>query len=127
MADFAAGLINILVSTVVIEVGINVKNATFMIIENAERFGLAQLHQLRGRVGRGSSESYCFLITNRGSELAAERSDILCTTNDGFEIAEKDLELRGPGEIFGTRQHGLPNLILSDIVKHQDVLRKAAA
>lgn len=127
MADFAAGLINILVSTVVIEVGINVKNATFMIIENAERFGLAQLHQLRGRVGRGSSESYCFLITNRGSELAAERADILCTTNDGFEIAEKDLELRGPGEIFGTRQHGLPNLILSDIVKHQDVLRKAAA
>ncbi len=125
MSDFFFCLIDVLVSTVVIEVGINVPNATVMIIENAERFGLAQLHQLRGRVGRGSEESYCFLISDSENEIAMKRAEIMCKTNDGFEIAEEDLELRGPGEIFGTKQHGIPELILSDLIKHIDVLEKA--
>lgn len=126
MSDFEAGRIQLLVSTVVIEVGINVANATVMIIENAERFGLAQLHQLRGRVGRGSDESYCYLIFCGDSEKGRERMEVMCRTTDGFEIAEKDLELRGPGDIFGTRQHGLPQLSLSDLVRHGDVLEKAS-
>ena len=125
MQDFSEGLVDVLVSTVVIEVGINVPNASVMIIENAERFGLAQLHQLRGRVGRGSEESFCFLISDSDSEVAVKRQEIMCSTNDGFEIAERDMELRGPGEIFGTKQHGIPELILSDLVKHIDVLEKA--
>ncbi len=125
MTSFAAGEIQVLVSTVVIEVGINVPNATVMVIENSERFGLAQLHQLRGRVGRGSRQSYCFLISQSESEVAKERNGIMCRTNDGFEIAEADLKLRGPGEIFGTRQHGLPELHISDLVRHGDVLEKA--
>ncbi len=125
MASFAAGETSVLVSTVVIEVGINVPNATVMVIENSERFGLAQLHQLRGRVGRGSDQSYCFLISQSQSQLSKERNEIMCRTNDGFEIAEADLKLRGPGEIFGTRQHGLPELHISDLVRHGDVLEKA--
>lgn len=125
MASFAAGETKALVSTVVIEVGINVPNATVMVIENSERFGLAQLHQLRGRVGRGSDQSYCFLISQSESQLSKERNEIMCRTNDGFEIAEADLKLRGPGEIFGTRQHGLPELHISDLVRHGDVLEKA--
>ena len=125
MQDFSEGLIDVLVSTVVIEVGINVPNATVMIIENSERFGLAQLHQLRGRVGRGSEESFCFLISDSENDIAIKRGEIMCSTNDGFEIAEKDLELRGPGELFGTKQHGIPELLLSDLVKHIDVLEKA--
>lgn len=125
MQDFAEGSIQALVSTVVIEVGINVPNATVMVIENSERFGLAQLHQLRGRVGRGSDQSYCFLISKNESGVAKERNEIMCRTNDGFEIAEADLQLRGPGEIFGTRQHGLPELHISDLVRHGDVLEKA--
>ena len=125
MASFAAGETSVLVSTVVIEVGINVPNATVMVIENSERFGLAQLHQLRGRVGRGSEQSYCFLISQSQSQLSKERNEIMCRTNDGFEIAEADLKLRGPGEIFGTRQHGLPELHISDLVRHGDVLEKA--
>ena len=125
MASFAAGETKALVSTVVIEVGINVPNATVMVIENSERFGLAQLHQLRGRVGRGSDQSYCFLISASESQLSKERNEIMCRTNDGFEIAEADLKLRGPGEIFGTRQHGLPELHISDLVRHGDVLEKA--
>jgi len=125
MAAFAAGDIDVLVSTVVIEVGINVANATVMVIENCERFGLAQLHQLRGRVGRGSEQSYCFLVSETDSEVAEARCQIMCQTTDGFEIAEQDLELRGPGEIFGTRQHGLPELHISDLVRHADVLEKA--
>lgn len=125
MASFAAGETKALVSTVVIEVGINVPNATVMVIENSERFGLAQLHQLRGRVGRGSDQSYCFLISSSESQLSKERNEIMCRTNDGFEIAEADLKLRGPGEIFGTRQHGLPELHISDLVRHGDVLEKA--
>ena len=127
MEAFGLGNVDILVSTVVVEVGINVPNATVMIIENAERFGLAQLHQLRGRVGRGTEESYCFLVSDSESEVAVKRHEIMCKTNDGFEIAEKDMELRGPGEIFGTRQHGVPELVLADMVKHIDVLEKAQA
>lgn len=125
MGEFAAGAIDVLVSTVVIEVGINVPNATVMVIENSERFGLAQLHQLRGRVGRGADQSYCFLICASDSRVATERNRILCETNDGFEIAEADLRLRGPGELFGTRQHGLPEMHISDLVRHADVLEKA--
>lgn len=125
MLDFSKGEICVLVSTVVIEVGINVPNATVMVIENSERFGLAQLHQLRGRVGRGSDQSYCFLVSKNESAVSKERNEILCKTNDGFEIAEADLKLRGPGEIFGTRQHGLPELHISDLVRHGDVLEKA--
>ena len=125
MKDFAEGRIDLLISTVVIEVGINVPNACVMVVENAERFGLAQLHQLRGRVGRGKERSYCFLICQSDSDVARERNRIMCQSSDGFEIAEADLRLRGPGEIFGTRQHGLPELHLSDLVRHGDVLEKA--
>lgn len=125
MERFYSGEIQILVSTVVIEVGINVPNATVMIIENAERFGLAQLHQLRGRVGRGKEQSYCMLITDENMEIAQERAKTMTETGDGFIIAEKDLELRGPGEFFGIRQHGLPELRLADFAKHRDILFKA--
>ncbi|MBQ3123352.1 MAG: ATP-dependent DNA helicase RecG [Firmicutes bacterium] len=122
MDEYAKGNINILVSTVVIEVGINVPNATVMILENAERFGLAQMHQLRGRVGRGEHKSYCILITDAKSEVSKERAEIMVSTDSGFVIAEKDLELRGPGEFFGTRQHGLPDMKLANLVKHIDML-----
>ncbi|HYE69719.1 MAG TPA: ATP-dependent DNA helicase RecG [Anaerovoracaceae bacterium] len=122
MQEFNAGEIQILISTVVIEVGINVPNASIMLIENAERFGLAQLHQLRGRVGRGEEQSYCILVSEGGSQVAAERAEIMKSTNDGFLIAEKDLELRGPGEFFGMRQHGVPELKLADLVKHIKIL-----
>lgn len=122
MQSFADGIIDILVATVVIEVGINVPNAALMIVENAERFGLAQLHQLRGRVGRGSHQSYCFLITDMKSELGKQRAEIIEASTDGFYIAEKDLEMRGPGEFFGTRQHGLPELTIADLAKHLPIL-----
>ncbi len=122
MERFKNGKIDILVSTVVIEVGINVPNATVMVIENSERFGLAQLHQLRGRVGRGEHKSYCILINSSKSEIAAQRAEIMVNTSDGFIIAEKDLELRGPGEFFGTRQHGVPDLKIANLVKHIDML-----
>lgn len=122
MQEFNAGEIQILISTVVIEVGINVPNATIMLIENAERFGLAQLHQLRGRVGRGEEQSYCILVSEGGSGIASERAEIMKSTNDGFLIAEKDLELRGPGEFFGMRQHGVPELKLADLIKHIKIL-----
>ena len=125
MQDFASGKVNLLVSTTVIEVGINVPNASVMVIENAERFGLAQLHQLRGRVGRGSDDSYCFLMCYTDSELANARMDIMTGSMSGFDIAEEDLKLRGPGEIFGTRQHGLPQLKISDLLRHRDVLEAA--
>ena len=125
MQSFSEGSIDVLVSTVVIEVGINIKNATVMVVENAERFGLAQLHQLRGRVGRGSGEAYCFLISDSETETASKRMEIMCSTNDGFEIAEANLELRGPGEILGTRQHGIPELEISDLVKNVAVLEQA--
>ena len=125
MQDFAGGKVNLLVSTTVIEVGINVPNASVMVIENAERFGLAQLHQLRGRVGRGSDDAYCFLMCYTDSELANARMDIMTGSMSGFDIAEEDLKLRGPGEIFGTRQHGLPQLKISDLLRHRDVLEAA--
>lgn len=125
MERFYRGAIGILVSTVVIEVGIDVPNATVMLIENAERFGLAQLHQLRGRVGRGKEQSYCLIVSEAQSEMAAARAEVFCSTNDGFLIAEKDLELRGPGEFFGVRQHGLPELVLADPVRHFSIFQES--
>jgi ATP-dependent DNA helicase RecG len=126
MQRFVTGDTQIMVSTTVIEVGVNVPNATVMVIESAEKFGLSQLHQLRGRVGRGSEKSYCILITSRQiSNDARERLKIMTSTNNGFEIAEKDLELRGPGEIEGTKQSGVLNLRLADIVKDKAILDAA--
>ncbi len=126
MEDFKNGKINILVSTTVIEVGIDVPNATVMIIEHAERFGLSQLHQLRGRVGRGSDESFCYLIVHPPiSEDGRERLNIMLETNDGFKIAEKDLELRGPGDFFGTEQSGMPIYKHANIVRDQELLKQA--
>jgi len=127
MKSFAKGEINILVSTTVIEVGVNVPNATLMIVENAERFGLAQLHQLRGRVGRGSHQSYCILFNESKSKIAKERMKVMESTNDGFVISEKDLELRGPGDFFGTRQHGIPELKIANLYNDMDILKKAQA
>ncbi len=123
MEAFKNHELDILVSTTVIEVGVNVPNASLMIIENAERFGLAQLHQLRGRVGRGSEKSYCTLIYGSKTEICRHRMAIMEETNDGFKISEKDLELRGPGDFFGTRQHGLPELRVANLFKHMKILR----
>ncbi len=116
MKDFAAGSIDILVSTTVIEVGVDVPNASVMMIENAERFGLSQLHQLRGRVGRGKHKSYCILVSDTRGDTALGRINMMCETNDGFKIAEYDLKARGPGDFFGQRQHGLPPLKLADFI-----------
>ncbi len=115
MAKFSSGEIKILVATTVIEVGIDVPNATIMMIENAERFGLSQLHQLRGRVGRGSEKSWCILVSDSTTENSSERLKTMCTTRDGFKIADADLKLRGPGDFFGSRQHGLPQLNISSL------------
>lgn len=125
MKRFQDGDINILVSTTVIEVGVNIPNAAIMVVENAERFGLAQLHQLRGRVGRGEYQSYCILYNESKNELTAERMKIMEKTNDGFLISEKDLELRGPGEFFGTRQHGIPELKIANLYKDMEILKSA--
>lgn len=125
MKDFKDKKYDILVSTTVVEVGVDVPNATVMLIENAERFGLSQLHQLRGRVGRNNLQSYCILHTSTKSQETRERLNIMTQTNDGFVIAEKDLQLRGPGEFLGTRQSGLPDLIISDIVRDAKILEMA--
>jgi ATP-dependent DNA helicase RecG len=126
MQRFVKGETQIMVSTTVIEVGVNVPNASVMVIESAEKFGLSQLHQLRGRVGRGSEKSYCILLTgNKVSREAKERLGILCATNDGFRIAEKDLEIRGPGDIEGTRQSGALNFKLANILTDRHLLDKA--
>ena len=126
MEDFISGKIDVLVSTTVIEVGINVPNATVMIIENAERFGLAQLHQLRGRVGRGSDQSYCIFINTSSKKEAKERLDILNHSNDGFYIAGEDLKLRGPGDLFGIRQSGDLQFKLGDIYNDSSILKQAS-
>ena len=123
MTAFKNHELDILVSTTVIEVGVNVPNSTLMIIENAERFGLAQLHQLRGRVGRGKHQSYCVLIYGSNSEVCRKRMGIMEETNDGFKISEKDLEIRGPGEFFGTMQHGVPELKVANLFKHMKILK----
>jgi len=125
MTRFKNNEINILVSTTVIEVGISVDNATMMIIENAERFGLAQLHQLRGRVGRGLHKSYCILVTDAKGKIIRERMNVMKNTNDGFIIAEKDLELRGTGDFFGTKQHGLPEFKIANLYEHTDILKES--
>jgi ATP-dependent DNA helicase RecG len=125
MQNFIKREIDILVSTTVIEVGVDVPNATVMIIENAERFGLSQLHQLRGRVGRGADKSFCLLMSDKSGEISEQRMQIMTETNDGFIIAEQDLKLRGPGEFLGTRQSGLPDLILADLVRDTVILEEA--
>jgi len=125
MMDFKEKRYDVLVSTVVIEVGIDVPNATVMVVEHAERFGLSQLHQLRGRIGRGSEQSYCLLFGNPKTQESQERLKIMTKTCDGFEIAEMDFRLRGPGEFFGTRQHGLPELRISNLVRDFAILKQA--
>ena len=125
MAAFAAGDIDVLVSTTVVEVGVDVPNAALIIVENAERFGLSQLHQLRGRVGRGKHQSYCVLITNSHAQDAMTRLKTLASTTDGFKISEEDLKLRGPGDFFGRRQHGLPQLALADLSGDMRLLQQA--
>ena len=120
MERFSNGHTNILISTTVIEVGINVPNANVMVIESAERFGLSQLHQLRGRVGRGSDQSYCILMTSyKLSNVAKKRLEIMTSTNDGFQIANEDLRLRGPGDITGLQQSGVVNLKVADIIRDE--------
>ena len=121
MRKFAANEYSILVATTVIEVGVDVPNATVMVIENAERFGLSQLHQLRGRVGRGEAQSYCILISDSFSETTRARLEVMCSTNDGFEIADQDLKMRGPGDFFGSRQHGLPQLAIADFADTKSI------
>jgi len=125
MTAFRDGKTDVLIATTVIEVGIDVPNATVMLIENAERFGLSQLHQLRGRVGRGSEISHCILISPGVTPESQQRLRAMTQTSDGFEIAEMDLRQRGPGEFFGTRQHGLPQLKLADITTELEMLHEA--
>ncbi len=125
MNDFVSGHIQILVSTTVIEVGVNVPNANLMIIENAERFGLSQLHQLRGRVGRGKEQAFCVLFAHGSNEVTKKRMETMCMSNDGFYISEQDLKLRGPGDFFGTRQHGLPEMKIANLFEDADILKQS--
>ena len=125
MASCAAGEVQRLVSTTVIEVGVDVPNAVIMLVENAERFGLSQLHQLRGRVGRGTAKSCCILLSDARGDAARERLRLMTQTGDGFRIAEYDLKTRGPGDFFGMRQHGLPQLQIADLAADSLVLRQA--
>ena len=127
MEDFKAGRLDALVSTTVIEVGVDVPNASVMVIENAERYGLSALHQLRGRVGRGAAESWCFLVSDNTSEAVQKRLKFLCSTTDGFAVAQYDLETRGPGDFFGSRQHGLPTLQIADLMNDTRTLHAAQA
>lgn len=125
MKKFKKGKIDILVATTIIEVGIDIPNASVMVIENAERFGLSQLHQLRGRIGRGKFKSYCILVSDAGGEVAQQRLEVMTKTEDGFRIAEEDLNIRGPGDLFGKRQHGLPELRLGNLASDVDILEQA--
>ena len=124
---FKRGEIDVLVSTTVVEVGVDVPNATVMVIENAERYGLSALHQLRGRVGRGAAESWCFLVSDNTAESVQKRLKFLCSTSDGFAVAQFDLETRGPGDFFGSRQHGLPTLQIADLMNDTRTLHAAQA
>jgi len=122
LTAFADGALQVLVSTTVVEVGVDVPEASVMVIDHAERFGLAQLHQLRGRVGRGAAASHCLLIQDGGQAQARQRLEVLVNSHDGFEIAEMDLRLRGPGQVLGTRQSGLPDLALASLTEDGDLL-----
>ena len=126
MEKFAANEIQVLVSTTVVEVGVNVPNATVMMVENAERFGLAQLHQLRGRVGRGAHQSYCIFMTSSKTKETKKRLEILNKSNDGFYIASEDLKLRGPGDLFGIRQSGILDFKLGDVFQDAKILQNAS-
>jgi ATP-dependent DNA helicase RecG len=125
MSDFRANTLKVLVATSLIEVGLDVPNATVMLIENAERFGLAQLHQMRGRIGRGRHDSFCILISTAKSKEAGNRLRILTETNDGFRIAEADLKLRGPGDLLGQRQSGMPPLRFADLTEDLEIVVRA--
>ena len=125
MRDFHAGRIKVLVASVVVEVGVDVPAASVMVVMHAERFGLAQLHQLRGRIGRSSEDAVCILVASPAKEEARRRLEVLEETSDGFRIAEEDLRLRGPGEVFGTRQHGLPELKVANLIEDFELLRLA--
>jgi ATP-dependent DNA helicase RecG len=127
MERFRCGQTQVLISTSVIEVGVDVPNATVMLIENAERFGLAQLHQLRGRIGRGEHKSYCILLSAEPSNDAGAKLNVLEKTSDGFAVAEADLQLRGPGDLLGTAQSGLPGLKIGDLRRDADLMRRARA
>ncbi|MCL2618763.1 MAG: DNA helicase RecG, partial [Defluviitaleaceae bacterium] len=125
MTAFAQGLIDVLVSTTVVEVGVNVPNATLMVIEDAERFGLSQLHQLRGRVGRGIEQSYAVLVSDSQGGVYRQRAAAMTSTADGFELSRLDLELRGPGDFFGTAQHGLPDFLIANLYEDIPILEQA--
>ena len=127
MSAFSQGQVDLLVATTVIEVGVDVPNASLMVIEDADRFGLSQLHQLRGRVGRGGHQSYCVLVSGNRNPQTRQRLKALCATTDGFALAEEDLKLRGPGDFFGARQHGLPQLKLASLAGDMRLLHQAQA